>query len=61
MKATPQPRRGSSNRGQRIFVASVMTPLLFYMLFWTLFPMLWAVTLAFFDYSAGRNGGAFWG
>lgn len=38
-----------------------MTPLMLYMLFWTLFPMAWAVILAFFDYSAGRNGGGFLG
>ena len=28
-----------------------------YMLFWTLFPVIWAVSLAFFDYSSGRIGG----
>jgi multiple sugar transport system permease protein len=54
-------KAGGQNRGKRLFVAGVMTPLLLYMLFWTLFPMLWAVTLAFFDYSATRNGGSFLG
>ncbi|MFN8490492.1 MAG: sugar ABC transporter permease [Caldilineaceae bacterium] len=49
------------HRAKQLFVGSAMTPLLLYMLFWTLFPMLWAVVLAFFDYSATRNGGAWLG
>lgn len=48
---------GGRNRSKHLFVGGVMTPLLLYMLFWTLFPMVWAVTLAFFDYSATRKGG----
>lgn len=45
------------NRGQSIFVGSALTPLMLYMLFWTLFPALWAVVLVFFEYSAARSGG----
>jgi ABC-type sugar transport system permease subunit len=49
------------NRRKNIFVASALTPIMLYMLFWTLLPMLWAVTLSFFDYSAGRKGSFFLG
>jgi multiple sugar transport system permease protein/raffinose/stachyose/melibiose transport system permease protein len=45
------------NRAQSIFVFGVLTPLMLYMLFWTLLPLTWAVLLAFFDYSATRAGG----
>lgn len=47
----------SRNRAQSLFVGSVLTPLMLYMLFWTLLPMVWAVLLAFFEYSATRVGG----
>ncbi|MEZ4657998.1 MAG: sugar ABC transporter permease [Caldilineaceae bacterium] len=47
-------------QGRSLFVGSVMTPLMLYMLFWTLFPILFAVALALFDYSA-RNKGLFLG
>ena len=64
MTAVPQPRRNrwqrafsTQNRGRSLFVAATLTPLMLYMLFWTLFPVLWAVSLAFFDYSPGRLGG----
>jgi ABC-type sugar transport system permease subunit len=45
------------NRGQSVFVASALTPLMLYMLFWTLLPAVWAVILVFFKYSAARSGG----
>jgi ABC-type sugar transport system permease subunit len=46
-----------SKRGQNLFVGSALTPLMLYMLFWTLFPAIWAVLLVFFEYSATRSGG----
>jgi len=45
------------NRGQSLFVGSTLTPLMLYMLFWTLLPTIWAVVLVFFKYSATRSGG----
>lgn len=47
----------SHNRGRSLFVAGALTPLMVYMLFWTLVPMVWALFLAFFDYSPARVGG----
>jgi ABC-type sugar transport system permease subunit len=49
-------RRGR-DAAQRTFVVSAVTPLVLYMAFFTLFPMLWGLALAFFDYSARRSGG----
>ena len=46
-----------SSRGQSLFVGSAMTPLMLYMLFWTILPTVWAVVLVFFQYSATRSGG----
>jgi ABC-type sugar transport system permease subunit len=46
---------------ERKFVFFAVTPLVLYMVFWTLFPMLWGFGLAFFDYSARRAGGPFLG
>ncbi len=49
------------NRGrdsaQRKFVFATVTPLVLYMAFWTLFPIMWGLALAFFEYSARRAGG----
>lgn len=63
--ATPTaPRRtriSGQNRAKRLFVAGAIIPLTLYMLFWTLFPMIWAVTLAFFDYKPANVGGGFLG
>jgi len=46
---------------QRIFILVTVIPLILYMAFWTLFPMVWGLALAFFDYSSRRAGGAFLG
>ena len=40
--------RTGSGRGQGLFVGSALTPLMLYMMFWILLPMIWAVLLAFF-------------
>ncbi len=42
---------------QRKFVFASVTPLVLYMAFWTLFPIIWGLALAFFEYSARRAGG----
>lgn len=56
-----QPRFWQIGRGRdgskRIFVSSAVTPLLLYMAFFTLLPIVWAAALAFFEYSARREGG----
>ena len=42
---------------KRVFILSAITPMVLYMAFWTLLPILWALALAFFEYSARRQGG----
>lgn len=49
-------RRASPTRQQHIFVISTLTPIMLYLMAWALFPMIWAVLLSFFDYSATRSG-----
>ncbi len=39
------------------FIAGTISPLVLYMAFWTIFPLLWGVALAFFEYSPRRVGG----
>ena len=39
------------------FLAGTVSPLVLYMAFWTLFPLLWGFALAFFEYSPRRAGG----
>jgi len=48
--------RGRDSAEKR-FVAWTVTPLVLYMAFWTLLPILWGFSLAFFEYSARRAGG----
>jgi multiple sugar transport system permease protein len=43
------------------FVTRSLTPIMAYMLFFSLLPMVWAVILGFFDYSPVRAGGGFLG
>lgn len=52
IKPTVQP--GIRTRG---FVAGTMTPFMFYLLTLSIFPLLWALALAFFDYSPRNAGG----
>jgi multiple sugar transport system permease protein/raffinose/stachyose/melibiose transport system permease protein len=42
---------------QRKFIFAAVTPLVLYMAFWTLLPMMWGLALAFFEYSSRRAGG----
>lgn len=39
------------------FIVGTISPLVLYMAFWTIFPLLWGVLLAFFDYSPRNAGG----
>ena len=41
---------------EKKFLAGTISPLVLYLAFWTLFPMIWGVALAFFDYSPRRMG-----
>lgn len=54
-------RTSRRNNAQRRFLMWTVIPMVLYMAFWTLFPLLWGFALAFFDYSARRSGGAFLG
>ncbi len=51
------PRKGSLFRKQHIFSASTLTPIMLYMMFFTLVPMLWGILITFFRYSPTRAGG----
>jgi ABC-type sugar transport system permease subunit len=46
---------------QRRFVFSTVTPIVLYMSFFTLLPIVWAIALVFFEYSARRSGSGFLG
>ena len=60
-KAKKRNMFASRNMAKRLFVASAVSPMVLYMSFFTLLPMVWAVFLAFFEFSARRNGGPFLG
>ena len=49
--------RSRLSRGKARFVGGALSPLMLYMIFWTLFPMVWALILAFFKYAPSRSGG----
>jgi ABC-type sugar transport system permease subunit len=53
--------KSKRDKSEKQFVASTISPLVIYMGFWTLLPLLWGIALAFFDYSARRSGGVFLG
>jgi len=42
---------------EKQFLAGTISPLVFYMAFWTVFPLLWGIALAFFNYSPRQTGG----
>lgn len=46
---------------QRRFVIAGLTPIMLYMMFFAILPMVWAVVLGFFDYSPIRAGSGFLG
>jgi ABC-type sugar transport system permease subunit len=41
---------------EKRFIAGAVSPLVLYMAFWTLLPLLWGIALAFFEYSPRRTG-----
>lgn len=45
------------NAAEKRFLAGTISPLVLYMAFWTVFPLLWGIALAFFDYSPRQTGG----
>jgi len=51
------PRKGSLFRKQQIFSMSTLTPIMIYMMIFTLIPMLWGILITFFRYSPTRAGG----
>lgn len=55
------PAKGSLFRRQHIFAGSTITPIMIYMMFFTLLPMLWGIVITFFRYSPTRLGGPFLG
>ncbi|MBN2499140.1 MAG: sugar ABC transporter permease [Anaerolineales bacterium] len=48
---------GGRDSAKITFLGFTVTPLILYMTFWTAFPMIWGLALAFFEYSARRQGG----
>jgi ABC-type sugar transport system permease subunit len=54
-------RKPHRDDAQRRFLTWTVLPLVLYMSFWTLFPLLWGFALSFFDYSSRRAGGPFLG
>ncbi len=43
---------------KRLFVTTAVLPMVLYMAFFSLLPIVWAAALAFFEYSARRQGGS---
>ena len=54
-------RKRRLDASQRAFLRYTLLPMVLYMGFWTLFPLLWGFALAFFEYSPRRAGGPFLG
>ena len=55
--AVDAPKRGRLFHSQNVFVGSTLTPIMLYMMFFTLVPMLWGIVITFFRYSPTRVGG----
>ncbi|MBE2184029.1 MAG: sugar ABC transporter permease [Anaerolineae bacterium] len=51
------PGNAEARLNHRGFVAGTVTPMVFYLTTLSVFPLLWAFALAFFDYSPRRVGG----
>jgi len=47
---------GRLKRSQSLFVNLSLTPIMLYMMFFTLLPMIWAVLITFYRYSPTREG-----
>jgi multiple sugar transport system permease protein/raffinose/stachyose/melibiose transport system permease protein len=50
-------KKSKLQRGQNRFVAAGLTPIMLYMLFFIMVPMVWAVVITLFSYSPVRAGG----
>jgi ABC-type sugar transport system permease subunit len=50
-------RRTKLLRSQHIFAGTSLTPIMVYMMFFTLLPMVWAVLITLVRYSPTRQGG----
>lgn len=62
LKSKTNTKTGHGMRaGENGFVIGTMTPLMAYMIFFALLPMVWAFVLGFFDYSPTRAGIGFLG
>lgn len=46
---------------QKVFIVTALTPMIIYVAFWSLLPIIWALALSFFDFSARRQGGVILG
>lgn len=57
MAVSSPPRKSSLLRRQNIFAGSTLAPIMFYMMFFTMVPMLWGLLITFFRYSPTRAGG----
>lgn len=51
------PRRSRLFRKQHFFAGVTLTPIMIYMMFFTLIPMIWGVAITLFRYSPVRQGG----
>ncbi len=54
---TASSKRSRLQRSQSTFAMSTLTPIMIYMMAFTLLPMIWAVVITFFRYSPTRQGG----
>src|SRR5262245_41222269 len=54
--AAPHGARGGLNGPQNRFRRIVLAPIVLYLAFFTLLPMIWVVALSFFNYSPRREG-----
>lgn len=54
---TVAPRRSRLFRKQHLFAGSALTPIMLYMMFFTMIPMIWGIAITFFRYSPTRQGG----
>ena len=53
--------KNSRDGAKRTFVRGTLTPMVLYMAFWILLPVVWAAALSLFEYSARREGGSLLG
>jgi multiple sugar transport system permease protein len=50
------PKKGSLFRKQYMFAGFTLTPIMIYMMFFTLIPMIWGILITFYRYSPTRAG-----